>query len=138
VPGSRAQLETSGSARPEFLDQVHELLAELWRLRPEIAALDRMMFTTAVLEIGNNILRHGSARTIALALEGDASRLQAEFTDDGRVAEVDLSSAALPEDLAESGRGLVMVQLAVDEVAHEYVDGRNHWHLLRRHQGSLS
>ena len=132
MPGSPAELTLSGPARPEFLDQMHDLLAELWQAHPDVAEVDRLMFTTAVLEVSNNILTHGAASMLSVAVRGDSQELEAELTDDGAAADLDLDAVALPDGLTESGRGLAMVQLAVDEVSHDYAAGLNHWHLRRR------
>jgi serine/threonine-protein kinase RsbW len=135
VPGSRTELEFSGPARHECLDRIHDLLAELWQLQPGVSETDQLMFSTAVLEVGNNILTHGTAALMSIAVTGNGHQLEAELTDDGAAVEIDLETATpLPENLAESGRGLALVRMAVDEVTHEYVEGRNRWHLMRRRQ----
>lgn len=134
MPGSPDELRLSGPARPELLDRIHDLLGELWRAHPGVAEVDQLMFTTAVLEVSNNILTHGSPSTMSVAVSGDSRQLEAELTDDGAAADLDLDAVALPDDLTESGRGLAMVQLAVDEVCHDYHGGRNHWHLRRSRQ----
>ena len=132
MPASPDELRLSGPARPELLDQIHDLLGELWRAHPDVAELDQVMFTTAVLEVSNNILTHGSPSTMSVRVSGDSRQLVAELTDDGSAADLDLDAVALPDDLTESGRGLAIVQLTVDEVSHDYTDGLNHWHLRRR------
>ena len=130
-----AALRYSGPAQSESIDCTHELLEQLWRLHPQVAELDRLMFATAVLEVANNILTHGQPAAISLELTADARELQAKLTDDGAAAVVNLDEAAMPDTWAQSGRGLAMVRMAVDDVSHHYVDGRNHWHLVRRRQG---
>jgi len=132
VPGRRVELPCSGQAQRDCLDPVHDILEELWQLQPGVAEIDRIMFSTAVLEICSNILAHGAAASLSVTVGGDNYQLEAELTDDGSAADVDLDAAVLPKDLAESGRGLAMVRMAVDEVSHEYADGLNHWHLRRR------
>ena len=138
MPDSPAELTFSAPARPECLDRIHDLLAQLWQQHPEVSEGDRIMFTTAVLEVGNNILTHGTPITISVVVTADAGQLEAGLTDDGAAAPVNLKPAVLPGDLAESGRGLAIVQMAVDEVTHHYANGRNHWHLLRQCRSGTS
>ena len=73
------------SARPESLEQVHELLAALWA-DDAMPALDRMHFETAVAEVAANIVEHatrGTAVTLVLRVSGWPDRVEARFEDDG-------------------------------------------------------
>ena len=132
MPTSPAELSFRGPAEPACLDRAHDLLALLWRQRPDVAETDQIMFSTAVLEVANNIVSHGAAATVWLALHGDARQLEARFCDDGAAVDVNLHSARLPGALAESGRGLALVRMAVDEFSYHHSDGLSHWHLVRR------
>ena len=42
---------------------------------------------------------------------------------------IDLSSVAMPDELAESGRGLALAMAAVDDLSYEREGGRNLWRL---------
>ena len=132
MPSSRAELSFHEPVGPACLDRTHDLLAQLWREQPDVAETDRIMFSTAVLEVANNIVSHGAAGTVSLVVHGDARQLEAHFCDDGTAVEVDLDTAAMPDDLAESGRGLALVRMAVDEFSHSHNDGFSRWHLMRR------
>jgi serine/threonine-protein kinase RsbW len=55
----------------------------------------------------------------------------AAFGDNGQPAELDLSGAAMPGELAESGRGLPLAKAALDELTYDRVEGRNVWTLVR-------
>jgi serine/threonine-protein kinase RsbW len=110
----------------------------LWRAEASVADADRMMFTTAVLEVANNIVTHngaGSEVSIALALTADPTALRADFCDDGSPAAVDLATTALSGDLAESGRGLALARMALDEFSYERTKDRNRWQLTRHRCG---
>ncbi len=135
MPGDRLELRFSAPARPECLDQIHDLLAQLWQRQPAVSEVDQMMFTTAVLEVGNNILTHGEASTLRVMVAADTGTLEAQLSDDGSLAHADPGAAVLPDDLCDSGRGLAMVRMAVDDVRYEHADGRNHWYLMRRRGG---
>lgn len=131
MPGSRTELSFRGPIEPACLDSTHDLLARLWREQPDVTDLDRIMFSTAVLEVANNIVSHGGVGSVSLALNGDERRLEARFCDDGAAVDVDLHVAGLPDDLAESGRGLALVRMAVDEFSYHHSDGFSRWHLVR-------
>ena len=85
-----------------------------------------------MLEVANNIVSHGGAGTVSLVLNGDARQLEARFCDNGAAVEVDLDTAVMPDDLAESGRGLALVRMAVDEFSYRHSDGFSRWRLVRR------
>ena len=136
MPSSRTELSFQGPAEPACLDRTHELLDLLWQQQPDVAEMDQIMFSTAVLEVANNIVSHGAAGTLSLMLQSDARQLEAHFCDNGAAVEVDLDSAVLPDDLAESGRGLALVRMAVDEFRYSRSDGLSHWHLVRRRMAS--
>ena len=129
---SRAELTFAGPAGPQCLDQLHDLLAQLWAQHPGVSEVDQMMFTTAVLEISNNILTHGEPTTLWVVVAADPGQLEAQLSDDGTTTDADPAAAVLPDELCDSGRGLAMVRMAVDEVRYEHAGGRNHWYLLRR------
>ncbi|HWI02044.1 MAG TPA: ATP-binding protein [Propionibacteriaceae bacterium] len=133
---SPVELSFQGPAEPTCLDRTHDLLALLWQQRPDVAETDQIMFSTAVLEVANNIVSHGAAATVWLTLNGNARQLEAHFCDDGAALDVDLRSAVQPDALAESGRGLALVRMTIDEFSYHHSDGLSHWHLVRRRSPS--
>lgn len=132
-------------ARPESLDRVHELLAELWT-DDDLPAADRVQFETAVAEVAANIVEHaaeGRDVTLVLRVSRWPDRVEARFEDDGAAADVDLAAATMPaagdpDDLdavlalAEDGRGLALARAAVDELVYEREGSTNRWLLVRR------
>lgn len=122
-----------GTAGPECLDRVHDLLADLWRGAPDVGDEDRMLFEIAVVEIAGNVVEHAGPKPVDCQVELSvwADRLEATFHDTGDEAPVDLRDHGLPDELAETGRGLAMIRRAVDVLQYERVDDANRWHLLR-------
>jgi serine/threonine-protein kinase RsbW len=53
------------------------------------------------------------------------------LTDDGVPVPIDPSAARLPDALAESGRGLALVQMVVDDLRYERVADQNRWTVRR-------
>jgi serine/threonine-protein kinase RsbW len=135
VPSSPTELTFTGPAGPECLDAIHDLLDRLWYARTSVEDADRAMFATAVLEIVNNIVTHNGADSnvlLSLSMSADSEVLRAELRDDGCPAAVDTEAAALPDDHAESGRGLAMARMALDDFRYERTQEQNRWLLARR------
>ena len=139
---SPGRLELSGPATPEMLDLVHAVLERLWADHADVSQGDRARFETAVIEILGNIVEHayrldpsddendGSARRFDISLAATAEELVAAFGDNGMPVALDLSNVTMPDEDAESGRGLALAAAAVDDLSYERVQGRNHWRLL--------
>ncbi|SFT62613.1 serine/threonine-protein kinase RsbW [Geodermatophilus amargosae] len=121
-------------AVPQSLDLVHELLESAWAGHPDVAVEDRMRFEIALTEVAGNIMEHaagGEVLDLTLLVRVLEPRLEARFEDSGPQAGVDLESATLPDDLAESGRGLALARRAVEEVAYWREGATNHWRIVR-------
>jgi len=137
VPG---RLVLDAPAAEEVLDLVHAMVEQLWTQGAGGTPRDRLRFETAVIEVLANIVEHAHRvdatveppreerrLTVAVALREGAA--WAAFADNGRPVALDLGAVTLPDDDAESGRGLALTLAAVDEVAYARVEGRNHWSL---------
>jgi len=139
---SPGRLELSGPATPEMLDLVHAVLERLWADHDDVSQGDRARFETAVIEILGNIVEHAyrldpsddpddeSARRFDVSLVATDEELVASFGDNGMPVALDLSNVTMPDEDAESGRGLALAAAAVDDLSYERVQGRNHWRLL--------
>lgn len=136
MPAERdTELTFNGRACPECLEHIHQLMARLWQQEPSVGELDRMLFCTAVIEVANNIVEHGSgggSTKLSLALQANPRQLTATFVDDGAQADVDLDGASLPDDSSDSGRGLFLARAAADELSYERKAGVNRWILVVR------
>lgn len=139
------RLELSAAASPEILDLVHVLLEHLLAQRDDVDAGARMRFEMSVIEILSNIVEHayqadaevprpmGGSRRFTITVAATPTRLLAALSDNGLPMSLDLEGATMPDDLAESGRGLAMATAALDALEYERVDGRNRWHLMCLH-----
>jgi serine/threonine-protein kinase RsbW len=136
VPRSgRPEHSLTAPAEPGSLEQVHAVLQALWAQHDDVAPADRMLFETAVIEIAGNIAQHapdGLPLQFTLNLEVTPDRVEAEFLDHGRFVDIDLHAITLPDDSAESGRGLAMAQAAVDELRYRRDGSTNYWRIMRR------
>jgi len=61
-------------------------------------------------------------------LVGD--QVHVTFTDNGPPADIDLTSVAMPDAMAERGRGLALAQTVLDQLAHRCDDLGNQWTLI--------
>jgi serine/threonine-protein kinase RsbW len=122
-------------ADAEAIERVHTLFEELAVRRPDLPAERRGAFELAVVEVVTNVVQHGVEGTrtrVELEVGHTADGIRAVVTDDAEPADIDLASAAMPdpEDLAESGRGLALIALLVDEFTHEPLPHGNRWTLV--------
>src|SRR5689334_13923611 len=120
------RLELSAPATPDMLELVHAALEQLWAANDDVGTVDRVRFETAVIEILGNIVEHAyeldapsaGNRRFDVTLWVTPSELGAAFGDDGVPMSLDLSAVAMPDDLAESGRGLALAMAAVDDLSY--------------------
>ena len=123
-----------GTAGPDCLDRVHSLLEELWRGAPDVTDEDRMLFELAVVEVTGNIVEHAGPKPVSCALDLAVypGHLEATFVDSGQpTGDLRLDEREMPDEMAETGRGLPMVRAVVDVLEQDRVDGTNRWFLRR-------
>lgn len=119
---------------PDDVTAVHTFLASVWDTDPSVSAEDRMALELAIVELTSNVIEHGPAGrgvSCSLHLHIRSEAVECELTDDGVPVPVDPASARLPDDLAESGRGLALVQMVVDDLRYERVADQNRWTVRR-------
>lgn len=124
-------------ALPEAIEAVHSELDGLWDDASFVPDLDRMTFTTAVIEAASNVVRHAVPEASApVELGVDISvtpiRLEARVSAFGaaRPDAID-TDAAMPDGEAESGRGLALIRALVTTVTFNRQDGTNTWILAK-------
>lgn len=124
-------------ARPEAIDAVHSQLDALWDDASFVPEIDRMTFATAVVEAASNVVQHAvpeSAVPVELGVDiwiREAS-LRAKVSAFG-AADPALGNAdpEMPDEEAESGRGLALIRALVTTVTFLRQDGTNTWVLSR-------
>lgn len=119
---------------PDDVDSVHNLLTTVWQAHDDISLRDRISFETAVVELVGNVMRH--------AREGDGIRceldvvvqetvLEATLTDSGLPGNITIRGRELPDEMAESGRGIPLITALVDVVDYSRGEGVNRWYVSR-------
>lgn len=121
---------------PDDVDAVHELLDTVWGDAPYIVMKDRFCFETALIELASNVIRHGDdgdGITCRLEIGVFVDHVEAVLHDSGHAVSVALEGHEMPDEMAESGRGLPLIEALVDI---EYLrDGSgNEWRISRRFQ----
>lgn len=91
----------------------------------------------ALQELLTNLVDHAyngdTSRTITVTLTCLPTRVLIETQDTGIPARIDLKKTSMPkpEDLAEGGYGMAIIQSLMDEVSYWTDEGRNTWRLVR-------
>ncbi|UTT61429.1 SpoIIE family protein phosphatase [Microcella humidisoli] len=126
---------------PDTVDTLQDLLATVWAQTPHLDPADRMAAELSIVELAANVMEHSNngepvSFTVSVVVYDD--RIEATATDAGAVDHVDLRDRAMPDEYAERGRGLPIMQALSDSVEHRRVEGYNHWTVVRgrRHGGS--
>ncbi|KLU08484.1 ATP-binding protein [Kocuria sp. SM24M-10] len=126
-----------GPATPQTLEAVHDDLESLWAEIAFVPEPDRMAFTLAVVEAVTNSIVHavpldGQVLELALEITVTPRRLVARVYEiNAAPAQISPDGSALKDGLAESGRGLGLIQALVSTVAVDHRDGTNVWILHR-------
>ncbi|QJU53144.1 ATP-binding protein [Herbiconiux sp. KACC 21604] len=125
------------SSPPDDVDAVHEFLESVWEANPHVGELDRMAFETALIELASNVIQHAAGEggvTCVLTVLADESGLSASLADTADAGGIVLMNREMPSELAESGRGIALIQALVDDLRYERVDERNVWTITRAHE----
>jgi len=122
------------SSPPDTVDTVQDLLATIWAQTPGLDSADQMAAELAIVELTANVIEHanrGRDITFSLSIAVYDDRIEATVTDSGSVEKVELGGRAMPESLAERGRGLPLMHSLTDSVEHRRAGGANHWTVVR-------
>ena len=120
---------------PDDVDAVHNLLNSVWIDRPKVADVDRFSFDTAMVELTSNVIRHGdtgSGISCSITINVREDRIEATLVDTGKIAQVELEKAAMPDELAESGRGIPLIKALVDTISYTRDRNLNRWQIARK------
>ena len=94
-----------------------------------------MSMDLAVGEVGANIIEHAAeGESVPLRMEVSVSdgEVRATLVDGGKPARIDLTKMSLPDELAESGRGLAIALQVLDELSYRRDEAGNRWTLVSR------
>jgi serine/threonine-protein kinase RsbW len=130
-----------GPAEPVFVDAVQDLLAGLVQNAPEVGPEDAMPFELAVVEVVANAVKHATPGTeneleLEFELEIHSHVLVARLYEIGAAPfELPAQAEAMPDEQAESGRGLALARRLLSTISCERHGDSNVWTLTRRSGG---
>lgn len=96
------------------IDSLHELFAQMWESCPNVSVRDRTLFSIAVAEIAANVIEHvnQSDNSWELDLSVWEDHLEASIRHPGPAVGNALAAWSMPDEMAESGRGLALAAAA--------------------------
>lgn len=115
------------------LEAVHSVLEGFWVVCQRVPDAARVLVDLAVAEIGANIIKYaGGGRPVRMQMDVRclADKVEVRFCDDGDPFELDLDSLDMPDELAESGRGLPLARSILSLLRYHRDDDGNHWLLV--------
>lgn len=117
------------------INTVHNFIENVWESNPELDAMDRLRFETALIELAANVIQHGGkggsiVATVSLSIDDDVIRGQ--IVDQSEAGAVELGLREMPDEYAESGRGIAFIQRLVDVLHYERNGGDNLWMIEKR------
>jgi len=118
---------------PDDVNRVHVFLEEIWEVS-SVEPMDRFRFETALIELASNVLRHaagGQLINCTMTIKVSNGDLAAELIDDGQAGDIELDTA-MPDEFAESGRGIPLIRALVDTVDYSRCEGSNRWIIAKR------
>lgn len=118
-----------------MLEQIQQLIAQARSDHPGLPASDLIRFETAVIEVAENVVRHGQPLGqihIDFTLVIGSDRIAATLCDTGDEFTPDLAAEMPdPDLLVESGRGLPLARKLLHELDYQREDNRNIWTMAR-------
>jgi serine/threonine-protein kinase RsbW len=128
-----------GLAAEDAIESVHNDLDSLWLDAPFVQDMDQMTFTTAVIESASNIVQHAEPVgqdpvELGVDIEVRPTVLQARVSAYHAKPPFGPMEPGTPDEDAESGRGLALIEALVTTVTFERQDGTNTWVLTRSSQ----
>ncbi|HET6271338.1 MAG TPA: ATP-binding protein [Arthrobacter sp.] len=132
-----------GLATAETVDALHADFEALWAEADFVPELDRMAFSTAVIEAASNVVRHAVPSTdaplqLGIDITVSPRRLEARICEIGAAPsdlKLDGPQTAAVGDEAESGRGLTLIRALVSTITFERQGEDNVWVLCPNSDG---
>ena len=117
------------------INVVHAYIGRVWAEHDDLDMMDKLRFETALIELAANVIQHaddgnGIVADISIEITGDSIR--GTISDSSPAGMVDLAMRDMPDELAESGRGIAFIQRLVDVFHYERRDEENLWVIQKR------
>lgn len=123
------------SSPDQGLDAIHTLLEKVWTEAPFVDSLDRFSFETALIEMVSNVFQHSQSDVTPLCtveIETYRDRIESTVIHGGPPKEIQLTGRTMPDESAESGRGILLIQALVSELRYTREGDYNRWHMIKK------
>lgn len=120
---------------PDDINAVHEFMDAIWVANAHIPQRERIYFETALIELVGNIISYSVAKSDVMCevvIETSENRIDATISDNGEMAEVELEGHEMPGEFEETGRGIALIKILVDEFSLDTSKKLNTWRLSKR------
>ena len=119
------------------INVVHDFIERIWGENPDLSVMDRLRFETAFIELAANVIQHadegnGIVADISITIDGDC--ISGQISDSSPAGMVDLAMREMPDENAESGRGIAFIQRLVDVFHYERREDENLWIIQKRRE----
>jgi serine/threonine-protein kinase RsbW len=117
------------------INVVHAYIERIWAEHDDLDMMDRLRFETALIELAANVIQHaddGNGIVADIAIEVDGESIRGTISDSSPAGKVDMAMREMPDELAESGRGIAFIQRLVDVFHYERRDDLNLWVVQKR------
>ena len=117
------------------INVVHAYIERVWAEHDNLDMMDRLRFETALIELAANVIQHaddGNGIIADISIEIDGDSIRGTISDSSPAGMVDLAMRDMPDELAESGRGIAFIQRLVDVFHYERRDDENLWVIQKR------
>ena len=117
------------------LDDVHVQLQQVWEQSPHVSLIDRVSFDTALIELVSNVFQHAESDMSPLCtvtIKTFPDRVECSVVHGGPAKEVQLTGRTMPDEHAESGRGILLIQALVSELRYTREGDYNHWYIMKK------
>jgi serine/threonine-protein kinase RsbW len=126
-----------GPATGAAVVSVHDVLDDLWQDVPFVQDMDQIAFTTAVIESASNVVQHAKPSgpdpvELGVVIIVQHRLLEARVSAYNSTLLLEPTEPMMPDQDAESGRGLALIQALVTTAAFEHKNSTNTWILSRR------
>ena len=117
------------------LEDVHAQLEQVWEQSPHVKIIDRVSFETALIELVSNVFQHAESDMSPLCtvtIKTFPDRVECSVVHGGPAKEVQLTGRTMPDEHAESGRGILLIQALVSELRYTREGDYNHWYIMKK------
>jgi len=134
-----ARQPTAGiTTGPKTLEHMYARLEKCWAGNRHVPEETRSQINIAVGEIVANIVEHAAKNgpvLVQMSVEVHPDEVHVIFTDDGAPCPTYPETVNMPDELAERGRGIPMMQSVLRKLTYHRSATQNHWRLISRYFG---